>query len=179
MRWINSILLVGLLGFMACELHDPVFDNSLDLEVAAKKGIYPPAIVLFPNHLDGNVGTMAEIQVYALKVDNVGMAQIAVYYDPGKLAVESVVQGSLFQGGNEPFFLTDNDPQNGVLTIYITFLGPAGNSVGGTGDIALINFKPNSTGRAEINISQESILLDPNAKEIVLKGYGKGMIDVR
>ena len=179
MRWINSILLVGLLGFMACELHDPVFDNSLDLEVAAKKGIYPPAIVLFPNHLDGNVGTMAEIQVYALKVDNVGMAQIAVYYDPGKLVVESVAQGSLFQGGNEPFFLTDNDPQNGVLTIYITFLGPAGNSVGGTGDIALINFKPNSTGRAEINISQESILLDPNAKEIVLKGYGEGIIDVR
>ena len=164
---------------MACELHDPVFDNSLDLEVAAKKGIYPPAIVLFPNHLDGNVGTMAEIQVYALKVDNVGMAQIAVYYDPGKLAVESVAQGSLFQGGNEPFFLTDNDPQNGVLTIYITFLGPAGNSVGGTGDIALINFKPSSTGRAEINISQESILLDPNAKEIVLKGYGEGIIDVR
>jgi len=179
LRWINSILLVGWLGFMACELHDPIFDNSLDLEVAAKKGIYPPAIVLFPNHLDGNVGTMAEIQVYALKVDNVGMAQIAVYYDPGKLAVESVAQGSLFQGGNEPFFLTDNDPQNGVLTIYITFLGPAGNSVGGTGDIALINFKPNSTGRAEINISQESILLDPNAKEIVLKGYGEGIIDVR
>ena len=80
---------------------------------------------------------------------------------------------------NEPFFLTDNDPQNGVLTIYITFLGPAGNSVGGTGDIALINFKPSSTGRAEINISQESILLDPNAKEIVLKGYGEGIIDVR
>ncbi len=85
---------------MSCELHDPVFDNSLDLEVAAKKGIFPPAIVLFPNYLEGNMGTTAEIQVYALEVNNVGMAQIPVYYDPGKLAVESVVQGSLFQGGN-------------------------------------------------------------------------------
>ena len=179
MLWIKKLIIIICLWTISCEVHDPVFDNSLDLEVAAKKGIFPPAIVLFPNHLEGNMGTTAEIQVYALEVNNVGMAQIPVYYDPGKLAVESVVQGSLFQGGNEPFFLTDNDPQNGVLTIYITFLGPEGNSVGGTGDIALINFKPNSTGAAELSIGQESILLDSNAKEIVLKGYGKGMIDVR
>ena len=109
MRWINSILLVGWLGFMACELHDPIFDNSLDLEVAAKKGIYPPAIVLFPNHLDGNVGTMAEIQVYALKVDNVGMAQIAEPYirrraerhlDKGRVVIFAA-------GTGNPYFTTD------------------------------------------------------------------------
>lgn len=164
---------------MSCEVHDPIFENSLDIEVAAKNGIFPPAIVLFPNQLDGQVGRLAEVEVFALKVENVGMAQIPVYYDPSKLIVDSVKPGFLFQGGNEPFFLTDNDPQNGVLTIYITFLGPEGNSVGGTGDIALISFKPNSTGAAELSIGQESILLDSNAKEIVLKGYGKGMIDVR
>jgi hypothetical protein len=56
---------------------------------------------------------------------------------------------------------------------------PDGNAVGGTGDIALIHFKPKSSGAAEISISQESILLDPAANEITLNGYGKGMIDAR
>lgn len=164
---------------MSCEVHDPVFENSLDIEVAAKNGIFPPAIVLFPNQLDGQVGRLVEVEVYALKVENVGMAQIPVHYDPSKLIVDSVVPGTLFQDANEPFFITDNDTQNGIVTIYITFLGSNANAVGGTGDIALINFKPNSSGEAALSISHESILLDPNANEIILKGFGIGMIDVR
>jgi hypothetical protein len=177
--WIKRYIIIICFWAFSCELHDPIFDNSLDLEVAAEKGIYPPALVFFPNNAEVTVGDTVEVEVYAMKIENVGMAQIQVHYEANKLSVESVTRGSLFQGGNQPFFITDNDTQNGVLTIYITFLGPDGNAVGGTGDIALIHFKPRSTGNAEFRISQESILLDPDANTITLNGYGKGMIDAR
>ena len=160
-------------------MHEPIFDNSLDLEAAQVKGIYPPALVFFPNNAEVTVGDTVEVEVYAMKIENVGMAQIEVHYDPARLTVISVAQGSLFQGGNQPFFITENDINNGVLTIFITYLGPGGNSIGGTGDIALIYFKPRSTGNTEFRISQESILLDPDANTIILNGYGKGMIDAQ
>ena len=118
-----------------------------------------------------------EVEVYAMEIKNVGMAQIEVHYDPAKLTVTSVAQGSLFQGGNQPFFITEDDSNNGILTIFITYLGPSGKAIEGTGDIALIHFKPRSTGNTEFRISQESILLDPDANTITLNGYGKGMID--
>ena len=160
-------------------MHEPIFDNSLDLEAAQVKGIYPPALVFFPNNAEVTVGDTVEVEVYAMKIENVGMAQIEVHYDPARLTVISVAQGSLFQGGNQPFFITENDINNGVLTIFITYLGAGGNSIGGTGDIALIYFKPRSTGNTEFRISQESILLDPDANTITLNGYGKGMIDAQ
>jgi hypothetical protein len=163
---------------MACEIHDPVFDNSLDLEVAASKGIVPPAIVFFPDRVEASYGTPAHVDVYAMKVDNVGMAQIPIHYDASKLSVTSVTAGSLFTDDNPPFFVTDNDPQNGILTIYITFLGTSGKSVGGTGDIAKIEFNTKASGEAPINISQETIILDPQENPLSLKAYGKGIIDV-
>ncbi len=178
MRWIKPICLMGWLSFMACEVHDPIFDNSLDLEVAASKGIVPPAIVFFPDRVETTAGRPAHVDVYAMKVNNVGMAQIPVHYDAAKLSVKSVKAGSLFEDENPPFFVTDNDTQNGILTIYITFLGGSGNAVGGTGDIAKIEFSAKSSGEAPIMISQESIILDPKANPLTLKAYGKGIIDV-
>ena len=150
---------------ISCELHEGIFDNPLDLEAAEAKGIYPPALVFFPNNAEVAIQDTVEVEVYAMKIENVGMAQIEVHYEANKLSVESVAQGSLFQGGNQPFF--------------ITYLGPNGKAIEGTGDIALIRFKPRSMGFTEFRISQESILLDPDANAITLNGYGKGIIDAR
>ena len=179
MPWIKRYSIIFCFWAISCELHDPIFDNSLDLEVAAEKGIYPPALVFFPNKAEATIGDTVEVEVYAMEIKNVGMAQIEVHYDPAKLTVTSVAQGSLFQGGNQPFFITEDDSNNGILTIFITYLGPSGKAIEGTGDIALIHFKPRSTGNTEFRISQESILLDPDANTITLNGYGKGMIDAQ
>ena len=179
MLWIKRYIIIICFWTISCELHEPIFDNSLDLEVAAEKGIYPPALVFFPNNAEVTVGDTVEVEVYAMKIENVGMAQIQVHYEASKLSVESVTQGSLFQGGNQPFFITEDDSNNGILTIFITYLGPSGKAIEGTGDIALIHFKPRSAGNTEFRISQESILLDPDANSITLNGYGKGIIDAR
>ena len=94
---------------ISCELHEGIFDNPLDLEAAEAKGIYPPALVFFPNNAEVAIQDTVEVEVYAMKIENVGMAQIEVHYEANKLSVESVAQGSLFQGGNQPFFITEND----------------------------------------------------------------------
>ena len=90
---------------ISCELHEPLFDNSLDLESAAEKGIFPPALVFHPSRVETTVGGTVGVNVYAMKLEKVGMAQIEVNYDSNKLSVKSVTQGSLFEGGNSPFFI--------------------------------------------------------------------------
>ena len=179
MRLIKKIIILCCLFVISCELHEPLIDNSLDLESAAEKGIFPPALVFHPSRVETTVGGTVGVNVYAMKLEKVGMAQIEVNYDSNKLSVKSVTQGSLFEGGNSPFFIFEDDSSNGVLTIYITYLGPGGNSVSGTGDIALISFNARSMGQTEFSINQESIILDPDAKSIPLNGYGKGMIDAQ
>jgi hypothetical protein len=96
-----------------------------------------------------------------MKIENVGMSQIQVHYEANKLSVESGTRGSLFQGGNQPFFITDNDTQNGCPYHLYHLLGPDGNAVGGTGDIALIHFKPKSSGQQRSALARRGIFTGP------------------
>ena len=49
MRWTKIILISLLSVFLGCELSDGVFENPLDREVAAQKGVNPPALVFYPD----------------------------------------------------------------------------------------------------------------------------------
>ena len=174
------MILISLLSvFLGCELSDGVFENPLDRDVAAEKGVTPPALVFYPDVVTTNVGGSAAMSVYALDISGVGMAEILINYNQNKVSVSSVSKGELFQGGNQPFFYHEVDQDNGLLTIYVTYLGPDGNSVSGTGNIANIVFSTLSAGQSEVSISNSSRILDPDAKAITLNGYGKGMIDAQ
>ena len=164
--------------FLGCELTDGVFENPLDREVASSKGISPPALVFYPDVVTTTAGGSAATSVYALDISGVGMAEIVINYNQNKVSVGSVAKGELFQGGNQPFFHYEDDG-SGVLTVYIGYLGPDGNSVSGTGNIANIVFNTLSAGQSEVSISSSSKILDPDAKAITLNGYGKGTIDAQ
>ncbi len=163
---------------MGCELSEGVFENPLDREVASSNGISPPALVFYPDAITTNAGVGAPTSVYAMEISGVGMAEIEINYDPNKLSVGSVAKGELFDGGNQPFFYYE-DNGAGILVIYIGYLGPSGNSISGTGNIANIVFNTLSAGSSEINISSTSRILDPDAKAITLNGYGKGTINAQ
>ena len=178
MRWTKIILTPILIAFLGCELSDEVFENPLDRDVAAEKGITPPALVFYPDVVTTTAGGSAATSVYALDISGVGMAEIVINYNQNKVSVGSVAKGELFQGGNQPFFHYEDDG-NGVLTVYIGYLGPDGNSVSGTGNIANIVFSTLSAGQSEVSISSSSKILDPDAKSITLNGYGKGTIDAQ
>ena len=177
MRWTKT-LLSSLILFLGCELSDGVFENPLDREVASSKGISPPALVFYPDVVTTTAGGSAATSVYALDISGVGMAEIVINYNQNKVSVGSVAKGELFQGGNQPFFHYEDDG-SGVLTVYIGYLGPDGNSVSGTGNVANIVFSTLSAGQSEVSISNSSRILDPDAKAITLNGYGKGTIDAQ
>jgi len=178
LRWTRALLTPILLVFLGCELSDGVFENPLDREVASSKGISPPALVFYPDVVTTTAGGSAATSVYALDISGVGMAEIVINYNQNKVSVGSVAKGELFQGGNQPFFHYEDDG-SGVLTVYIGYLGPDGNSVSGTGNIANIVFNTLSAGQSEVSISNSSRILDPDAKAITLNGYGKGTIDAQ
>ena len=178
MRWTKILLTPILLVFLGCELSDGVFENPLDREVASSKGISPPALVFYPDIITTTAGGSAATSVYALDISGVGMAEIVINYNQNKVSVGSVAKGELFQGGNQPFFHYEDDG-SGVLTVYIGYLGPDGNSVSGTGNIANIVFNTLSAGQSQVSISTASRILDPDAKAITLNGYGKGTIDAQ
>lgn len=178
MHWTNIPLILISIILYSCDLHEADFNNPLDTEAAVKKNIYPPAFVFFPDSVATTIGGSIAINIFAMEIENVGMAQIEVNYDPNKLSVSSVSKGSLFQGENQPFFIYDDD-ENGHLTIYTTYLGPDAVFVSGTGDIALLVFTTRSSGQTTVSIGSESILLDPDAKQITLNGYGQSVINVQ
>ena len=178
MRWTRALLTPIIIAFLGCELSDGVFENPLDREVASSKGITPPALVFYPDVVTTTAGGSAATSVYALDISGVGMAEIIINYEQNKVSVGSVAKGELFQGGNQPFFYYEDDGA-GVLTVYVGYLGPDGNSVSGTGNIANIVFSTLSAGQSEVSISTASRILDPDAKSITLNGYGKGTIDAQ
>ena len=178
MRLIKYLCFSGLLMMVSCELSEPVFKNPLDREVAFNKGIEPPALVFYPDVITTNTGSSAATSVYAMDIEDVGMAEIKISYDPNKVSISSVAKGDLFQGGNQPLFITE-DNENGLLIIYVGYLGPNGDSISGTGNVANIVFSTVSAGQSQITISSESKILDPNANEIKLNGYGEGLIDAQ
>ena len=163
---------------VSCELSEPVFENPLDREVASNKGIEPPALVFYPDVINTNTGSSAATSVYAMDIEDVGMAEIKISYDPNKVSISSVAKGDLFQGGNQPLFISEDD-ENGLLIIYVGYLGPNGDSVSGTGNVANIVFSSISAGQSQIEITRDSKILNPNANEIKLNGYGLGMIDAQ
>ena len=179
MRWTRALLTPILLAFLGCELTDGVFENPLDREVASSKGISPPALVFYPDVVTTTAGGSAATSVYALDISGVGMAEIVINYNQNKVSVGSVAKGELFLGGNQPFFHYEDDGDSGLLTVYVGYLGPDGNSVSGTGNIANIVFSTLSAGQSEVSISNSSRILDPDAKAITLNGYGKGTIDAQ
>ena len=179
MRWTKLLLTPIIIAFLGCELTDGVFENPLDREVASENGITPPALVFYPDVVTTTAGGSAATSVYALDISGVGMAEIVINYNQNKVSVGSVAKGGFFQGGNQPFFHYEADQDNGLLTIYVGYLGPDGNSVSGTGNIANIVFSTLSAGQSEVSISTASRILDPDAKAITLNGYGKGTIDAQ
>ena len=114
------------------------------------------------------------MEVFALEVDSVGGAQIEIDYNASILSVASVSKGSFFQGGNDPIFISEYD--NGKLFIYVTYMGPVGAAVSGTGDIASIVFNTKIPGETTLTISDASVLLDKNADPIQINGLGQGVV---
>ena len=82
--------------------------------------------------------------------------------------------------GGFPIFIYENDPDNGLLNIYSSFLGSDSSStVSGTGNLATLVLGTITAGQSTITYNSESELVDAQDNPIVLNGLGEGVIDVQ
>ena len=61
----------------------------------------------------------------------------------------------------------------------MTYMGPEGATVSGTGNIATIAFLANIRGKTTLTISDTSVLLDKDANPIQINGLGQGVVGAK
>ena len=171
MRSINYIIVIGLV-FFSCEILEPVYDNTLDLDNNA-----PPALLFTPETSTTTLGGSAAVMLYALEVENIAGVRARIQYDAAKLIVSTVSAGSFFTGSQAPVFVYD-DNGSGILDIYSFYMG-SDRIKTGTGDIALIVFSTKLPGDGSIDITSESELLDENGQLIPIQSFGSGVISAQ
>ena len=171
-----SMILISFIFLMSCKIPEETFENPLDLDANAAKGIYPPALIFSTDSLNLVSGEKVNIDLYALEIDSVSGAQIEIEYFASSISIDSVIFGDFFDGDANPIFIVENE--NNKLVIYITYLGST-QTVSGTGVIASIEFRSLTPGSTLIKVSDKSILLDNSANPIEIKGYGRAKINAK
>ena len=171
--------LFGLL--LSCEVPTEAYDNPLDEEVAAEKGIDTPALVFFPDKFDGvTAGSSVSVQLYALEVPGVTGAYIQVAYDKSKVSISSVNAGDFFSASDDPVFIYEDNSDDGFLNIYTSYLGSDSSAtVSGTGNMATLVLSTITAGQSTIDYTSESELVDADDIPVVLNGLGQGEINVQ
>ena len=168
MRSINYIIAIGFL-FISCEIVEPVYENTLDLDNNS-----PPGILFTPEISSTTLGGSAAITLNLLEVKNIAGVRARIQYDNARLAVSTISAGSFFSASDPPVFVYDDDG-SGNLDIYSFYMG-ADKIKSGTGDIALIVFNTKLPGDCNIDITSESELLDENGQLIPIQSFGSGVI---
>jgi hypothetical protein len=162
---------------LSCKIPEDSFENPLDLEANADKGIFPPALVFSPDSVFINSGESISIDLYALAVDSLAGAQIEIDYFSSSLSLVSVEKGDFFQANTDPIFIIDDN--NSKLIIYVTYLGSDKTNLSGTGTIATLTFNSKIPGITVLSVNKNSILLNENSSEITINGYGRSIINAK
>ena len=175
MHWIKYLLSATVLLSFACDIGEmPDLGLTNPLDAYHHK---TTALVFFPDSVSVSLGLSVPTKVYAMEVENLGVAHVQFSYNSDLLTVTSITAGDFFQGSQEPIFLVDDDADAGTIDIYTSFLGTEATSVSGTGSLAIITFSTKAAGKTTLIYSTDSILLDPDSNPIEIKSFGEGVID--
>jgi len=131
---------------------------SISFSVDAVSG---PALLFFPRRHKAATGQTVTYQVLAEEVYNLAGAEFVLDYNPSKLVVEAVREGTLFSSVGTPIFFYEIDPGIGKLTI--TAAAWAGDELGftGTGVIAEIDAVLAQNGNTTIDFDGDEIFRNP------------------
>ncbi len=176
MHWIKPVIAIFSLGLLSCELGEVDLNNPLDTQANAEKGINPPALVFSPSSVNTSVGGNAIFRVYAQEVTGVAGIHAKIQYDNTKLNVSTVSPGTFFNSTQAPIFIYEDNV--GVLDIFTFYMG-SDKTKDGTGDVALITFRPTLAGQSQVQFTAESELLDPQDVPIEIKGLGTGVVNAQ
>jgi len=177
---VTRLTLCLLCGFLlSCEVPTEIYDNPLDEEAAGEAGIETPALVFFPDSVGVNAGSSVSLQIFALEVADVGGAHIQVAYDKNKVSLSSVTVGDFFNTTSEPVFIYEDNPDDGFVDIYSSFLGQDSVTVSGTGNLAYLVFSTTTPGQSTLTYTAECELVDAEDNPVLLNGFGEGVINAQ
>ena len=182
MRWINLLLITAGLIIAGCTnltLPEDKFDKPLDEEEQQNQGLETPALVFYPDEITVNIGYAADVQVFAMGLEDLAGAHVIVKYDHTKLELLGVTEGDFFNSAAQTMFITEDDPGTGVLDIYYTYLGGDSTAVNGTGALAFLQFATSLGGQSILRYDSDSEFADPDDVPIVINGYGEGIINAQ
>lgn len=177
---VTRLTLCLLCGFLlSCEVPTEIYDNPLDEEAAEEAGIETPALVFFPDSVGVTAGSSVSLQIFALEVADVGGAHIQVAYDKNKVSLSSVTVGDFFNTTSEPVFIYEDNPDDGFVDIYSSFLGQDSVTVSGTGNLAYLVFSTTTPGQSTLTYTAECELVDAEDNPVLLNGFGEGVINAQ
>ena len=171
MRSINYIIAIGFL-FVSCEIVEPVYENTLDLDNNS-----PPGILFTPEISSTTLGGSAAVTLNLLEVENIAGVRARIQYDNARLSISTISAGSFFSASDPPVFVYD-DNGSGTIDIYSFYMG-SDKIKSGTGDVALIVFSTKLPGDSNIEITADSELLDENGQLIPIQSFGSGVISAQ
>ena len=170
----KRITLLIFLLLMACDVPTEDYNNPLDLE----SDMATPALVIFPNEVNVNIGETFTMSVYALDVENVAGAYIKLDYDQNKLLLMAINPGTFFSDLQDPIYFTETE-NSGTIELYTAFLGADSSSVSGTGSFMSIVFSASAGGVSSLTYSPDCELADPDDNPIDIKGFGFGVVNAQ
>ncbi len=135
-----------------------------------------PALMFYPRANFSSVGSNATFQVLAEEVTSLTAAQFNVTFDPSKLEIVSVTQGSLLQINGESIFSTEFDNQAGSLSVITAALGGDLPSVDGTGVLLELVLEVKATGTSNLEFDGTELLRDPDNNNISISETVNGLV---
>ena len=135
-----------------------------------------PALMFYPRANFSSVGSNVTFQVLAEEVTSLTAAQFNVTFDPSKLEIVSVTQGSLLQISGESIFSTEFDNQAGSLSVITAALGGDLPSVDGTGVLLELVLEVKATGTSNLEFDGTELLRDPDNNNISISETVNGLV---
>ena len=135
-----------------------------------------PALMFYPRANFSSVGSNVTFQVLAEEVTSLTAAQFNVTFDPSKLEIVSVTEGSLLQINGESIFSTEFDNQTGSLSVITAALGGDLPSVDGTGVLLELVLEVKATGTSNLEFDGTELLRDPDNNNISISETVNGLV---
>ena len=135
-----------------------------------------PALMFYPRANFSSVGSNVIFQVLAEEVTSLTAAQFNVTFDPNKLEIVSLTQGSLLQISGESIFSTEFDNQAGSLSVITAALGGDLPSVDGTGVLLELVLEVKATGTSNLEFDGTELLRDPDNNNISISETVNGLV---
>jgi len=121
-----------------------------------------PALLFLPRRHTAATGQTVTFQVLAEEVFNLTGTEFTLDYNPSKLAIEDVREGTLFNSLGTSIFIYDNDPGVGKLTITAAAWAGDELSFTGTGVVAEIDAVLAQNGNTTIEFDGNEIFRNPD-----------------